>query len=179
MNSSHPNSGQGVFVVEDRVRPEWIDLNGHMNVAYYVLAFDQGVDALWTRVGITGDYIRSRMLSTFAVESHITYRAELKEAEPYRITTQILAVDAKRVHQLQWMYHAEEGYLAATAEWMNLHVDLKTRRVCPWPDDVRSAFIDIAETQKHAAVPEVVGKTMRIQRPLYELPGYGNQRNFS
>ncbi len=33
---------------QGRVRPEWLDYNGHMNVAYYVLAFD-----LWVMLGVT------------------------------------------------------------------------------------------------------------------------------
>ena len=37
---------QGVEVIRGKVLPEWIDINNHMNVAYYVLAFDQGVDLL-------------------------------------------------------------------------------------------------------------------------------------
>ena len=84
-----------ITVAEGDVKPEWIDINGHMNVAYYILAFDIGVDALWARVGITDDYIRQRKLSTFAVESHITYQGELSLGDRYRVSTQILAVDEK------------------------------------------------------------------------------------
>ena len=37
---------QGLTVTRGSVIPEWIDINGHMNVAYYVLAFDKAVDDL-------------------------------------------------------------------------------------------------------------------------------------
>ena len=161
-----------ILACEGRVRPEWIDINGHMNVAYYVLAFDLGVDALWARAGITEEYIATRNLSTFAVESHITYQAELKEGDPYRVTTQVLAVDDKRVHQFQSLYHGEDGYLAATAEWLNLHVDLGTRRVSPFPDEIRSAFIAVAKMQHGMPVPPEAGKRMVVTRPLYAAEGY-------
>jgi len=157
------------FTFEGLVKPEWIDINGHMNVAYYILAFDLCVDALWATAGITDEYVETTRCSTFAVESHVTYQAELKEAEPYRVDTQILAIDDKRVHQFQRMYHATEGFLAATAEWLNLHVNLETRRVCPWPPEILASFIDIAETQGKADMPAEVGKIIRVPKPLYSL----------
>ena len=157
----------GVEVTRGTVLPEWIDVNGHMNVAYYVLAFDLGVDALWAQFGITEEHIRTQDSSTFAVESHVLYRRELKEAEPYIITAQILAYDEKRIHQFQRMYHAGEGFLAATAEWMNLHVDLVTRRVAPWPTHVLEGIAAIAAAQDDWPYPADAGRAMRIGKPLY------------
>ena len=74
----------GAHVAEGVVLPEWIDVNGHMNVAYYVLAFDLGVDALWEDFGITTDYIERSSGSTFAVECHVTYQQELLRRESQR-----------------------------------------------------------------------------------------------
>ena len=119
----------GIEVFRGKVLPEWIDINNHMNVAYYVLAFDQAVDSLWEQLGITVDHINVTNSSTFAVESHITWQKELAVDEPYVITSQLLAYDAKRIHQFMRMYHAEKYFLAATAEWLNLHVDLSVRKV--------------------------------------------------
>ena len=105
---------QGIEVARGRVLPEWIDFNDHMNVAYYLLAFDQAVDALWADFGLTEEYIRSQKSSTIAVESHVTWQREIMEGEPYVSTAQILAFDEKRIQQFQRMYHAEKGFLAAT-----------------------------------------------------------------
>ena len=74
--------------------------------------------------------------STFAVECHVTWQRELQADAPFVITSEVLAYDSKRIHQFMRMYHDEAGYLAATAEWMNLHVNLETRRVAPWPEAV-------------------------------------------
>jgi acyl-CoA thioester hydrolase len=169
-----PDSG-GFAIHEGVVLPEWIDINGHMNVAYYVLAFDQAVDALFARIGISDAYIRTAGGTTFAVESHVTWRQELTENQPYRIESQILAYDEKRVHQFQRMYHAEENFLAATAEWLNLHVDLATRRVAPWPDSVLGALEEFTAVQGRGELPEEAGKRMRIATPLYSLE-QGKQR---
>jgi acyl-CoA thioester hydrolase len=171
MNDEHP-AEQGIRVAEGSVKPEWIDSNGHMNVAYYILAFDRGVDLLWSRAGITDDYIEKRRLSTFAVEAHITYQQELCEGDSYRVTAQILALDNKRLHQFQRLYNAATGALAATAEWLNLHIDLDTRRVCPWPDDILAAFTAIAKEQGGAHVPPETGNQIKVKSPTYALTDY-------
>ncbi len=158
---------EGIAIASGRVLPEWIDINGHMNVAYYVLAFDLGVDTLWARLGITDEYIETTQCSTFAVECHVTYQAELKEAEPYIVTSQILAYDEKRIHQFQRMYHAEEKFLAATAEWMNLHIDLTNRRVKPWPESVLSALQKFADRQGVLPMPKEAGTKMKVRKPIF------------
>lgn len=156
----------GVTVSEGVVLPEWIDINGHMNVAYYVLAFDRAVDDLWARLGITDDYIRTARGSTFAVEHHVTWQRELKEGEPYVITSQIIAYDAKRIHQFQRMYHRDEQFLAATGEWMNLHVSLDTRRVSPWPDYTLAQLAAVTAEQGDLPPPPELGQRMHVRNPI-------------
>lgn len=157
----------GISIATGRVLPEWIDLNGHMNVAYYVLAFDLGVDDMWNELGITRKYIEKKQCSTFAVECHITYQKELQENDPFNVTSQILAYDEKRIHQFQRMYHAEQNYLAATAEWINLHVNLETRRVTPFPAPILAALCRFAERQGALPKPVEAGKVMRIENPIF------------
>jgi acyl-CoA thioester hydrolase len=158
---------KGVEVVRGTVLPEWIDVNDHMNVAYYVLAFDQAVDSLWETFGITEDRINVSSSSTFAVECHITWQRELSINEPYVITSQLLAYDEKRIHQFMRMYHAEKHFLAATAEWLNLHVDLDVRKVSPWPDAIRDQIAAFARQQKNWGWPAEAGKKMSVPKPVY------------
>lgn len=160
----------GVEVSRGRVLPEWIDVNDHMNVAYYVLAFDRGVDSLWDRFGITDEHIREMNSSTFAVEAHIMYRRELKLDDPFIVTAQVLAFDNKRIHQFQRLYQAEENYLAATAEWMTLHVDLTTRRVTPWPENILDDIRKVAATQGDWPWPRDAGRQMKVQKPIFSVP---------
>ena len=163
-------SQPGIEVSRGVVLPEWIDINQHMNVAYYVLALDRGVDDLWADLGITDEYIRSGQGSTFAVECHVTWQRELKVGAAYQVRSQILAFDEKRIHQFQWLY-AEEGFLAATAEWMNLHVDLETRRVSPWPSHILENIRRFAGRQDGFSMPAEAGQKMRVPRPLYSMYG--------
>ena len=164
-----PEQLLGIEVATGTVLPEWIDQNGHMNVAYYVLAFDLAIDALWERIGVTEAYIRDTRGSTFAVESHVTYQRELKQAEPYIVTMQLLAYDSKRIHHFQRMYHAEKRELSATAEWMTLHVDLRRRRVSTWAPQILQELENIAAAQTPSEFPAEVGKRMHIDEPIYTL----------
>ncbi|NNF40061.1 MAG: thioesterase family protein [Woeseiaceae bacterium] len=163
----------GAEVLRGKVLPEWIDINEHMNVAYYVLAFDQGVDTLWNRFGLTDAHIRGNNSSTFAVESHITWQREIAEADPYIITSQVLAYDEKSIHQFMRMYHAVDGHLVATAEWMNLHVDMAVRRVAPWPDAILQRIRQYAAEQGEHRWPAEAGKRMQIKKPLFTTQAKG------
>ncbi len=157
----------GISIATGDVLPEWIDCNGHMNVAYYVFVFDHGVDALWDQLGITSEYIETTKCSTFAVECHVTYQMELKQDDPFLVTSQILAYDKKCIHQFQRMYHAEEKYLAATAEWLNLHIDLTNRRVKPWPESILSALQEFADRQGVLPMPKEAGTKMKVRKPIF------------
>lgn len=152
----------GIEVARGHVLPEWIDVNDHMNVAFYLLAFDQAVDALWERLGLTEDYVKTHSSSTIAVESHVTWQREIREGDAYIVTTQILAYDEKRIHQFQRMYHADKGYLSATCEWMNLHFDPGVRRVAPWPEEIRARIAAFADNQDEHDWPAEAGRTMRV-----------------
>ena len=160
---------QGVEVMRGQVLPEWIDVNDHMNVAYYLLAFDQAVDVLWSQFGLNEEYVRAHSSSTIAVESHVTWQREIVEGAKYVVTSQILAFDDKRIHQFQRMYHAEDGFLAATCEWMNLHFDTSIRRVAPWPDEIRACIAEFADNQGVHPWPAEAGQRMHIKQPIFSV----------
>ncbi len=148
-----------------RVRPEWIDYNGHLNLAYYIVAFDQGVDKLFEIIGIGLDYRKNDELGTFAAETHTLYEREVKENDPLRIVCHILAVDDKRMHMFLEMFHAEEGYRAAAQEILYLHVDLKIRRVSPWPAPIRARIASLAAHCATIPVPAGVGRKITLPPP--------------
>ena len=160
------NAIAGFEVVRGTVMPNWIDVNGHMNVANYLQAFDDAVVKLREEFGLTEDYVRDGR-STFAVECHMTYQRELKLGDPYMITAQVLAYSQTGLHQFNRMYHAEEQFLAATAESMTLHVDLESRKVVPWPDDIRAALDELARRQRDWPYPAEAGRQITMRNPLF------------
>ena len=147
-----------------RVKPEWIDANGHMNVGYYVVAFDQASDTLCEQLGVSWDYTRRELGMIFVLEAHVTYDRELLPDAPFRVTTQLLDHDAKRVHVFHEMYHAEEGFLAATNELMILHVDFNTRRAAPWPQETRERLAAMADAHKKLPRPAKAGRVIGLKR---------------
>ncbi|TQF84509.1 thioesterase [Elioraea sp. Yellowstone] len=122
-----------------RVRPEWVDHYGHMNLAYYLVAFDLATDRLWPALNL-GAPFRARGLGTFAAESWQAYLREVVRDAPLAAASAVLAFDAKRLLIRHRLHHAEEGWLAAENEVLYLCVDLATRRVVSWPEDVLARF---------------------------------------
>ena len=147
-----------------RVLPEWVDINGHMNVAFYVLAFDRGVDTFMSRIGITPTYIQRHRASVFTLEIHVNYFRELCLGDPIRIDCQLLDFDSKRVHYFLRMFNAEKHYIAATSEQIIIHVDLKTRRSCPFPEDVRLLTGQLMDEHQRLPWPEECGHTIGIEK---------------
>ncbi len=146
------------------VRPEWLDANGHMNVAYYVLAFDHACDDFLRTIGMTDAYRARCGGTTFAAEMHVTYQREVVDGDPLRFTSQLLGFDEKRIHFILHMYHAERGYLAATSEWMSLYVDLASRRVTAMPEEISSRLAEIYAIHKQLPRPPEAGRTMGLVR---------------
>ncbi len=137
------------------VRPEWIDHNGHMNLAYYTVLFDYATDLLFDELGLGLGYRRDTQLGTFVAETHNLYERELLVGAKVRVATQILGADGKRLHLGHEMFALDggpnAGQRAATQELMFLHVDLVARRVTPFPDDLRRRVA--AWAAAHAALP--------------------------
>lgn len=146
------------------VRAEWVDYNGHMNVAYYMLVFDHATDAFLERLGI-GTALRQRTgSSVFAAEAHIIYEHEVVLDERVYVTCQILDHDAKRLHLFLRMHRAVDDLPVAAMETMILHVDLTDRRVGPFPEAVR--LRTAAEAEKHLLLdkPAGVSRIIGIRR---------------
>ena len=152
--------------LRETVRAEWTDYNGHMILAYFVLIFDLATDRFYADFGLGEDYCRRTGHSTFAVESHTNYLAEVLEAASVRCTTQLLGFDEKRMHYFHRMYREDDGALAATMELMAVHVDLGQRKVAPMPDDVQGRLGEIFLAHAPLDRPSQVGRVMHLGNPV-------------
>lgn len=149
---------------EESVRPEWIDYNGHMNVAYYVLAFDHATDRLFDSLDLGVDYVKRENKSVFQVECHVNYLQEVTEGDPLRFAIQLLDYDSKRVHFFASMYHRDEGFLSATAEWLGVHVDLARRRSAEMPEHSLKRLEDLRAAHAGLPRPAQAGHVIGIRR---------------
>ena len=161
---SLPNIASPLSLHAETVQSDWIDYNGHMNLAYYMLAFDHATDAFLDYVGLGESYLKAANASTFTLEAHITYDREMMAGAPMRFETQLLAHDAKRLHYMHFMYHGEEGWLSSTNELISLHVDMNERRSAPMPENVRNLLDQIAAAHDKLPRPEQAGRVISLER---------------
>ena len=147
----------------ETILPGWIDYNGHMNVAYYVLVFDHATDAFLDYIGLTDSHRTQHQSSTFAAELHVNYLREVREGDEVEVTTQLLGYDEKRFHYFHQMYHKGEGWLSASNEVMSLHMDMAVRRVAPMPANIIEKLTEISNAHDKLPLPENVGRKMAIK----------------
>ena len=145
------------------VEPAWIDFNGHMNMAYYNVLFDRGLDEFYNLAGLGQHYLQECEHSFFTAEVHVRYLRELHEGAPVRVTFQLLDFDSKRMHFFQQLFHATEGWVSATSENLSLHVDMSAKKAAPFPPDVAKRLGDVRKSHARLPRPEVVGR--RIAMP--------------
>ena len=147
----------------DRVRPEWIDENQHLNMGFYVVVFDYATDAWLDHIGLDHAHKRSEQVTTFTLEAHVNYLHEVGEGDPLRFTTQLLGFDEKRIHYIHQMFHEAEGFLAATNELMSLHVSETTRRAAPMAAPVQVRLGQLLETHAALAPPPQAGRSIGLK----------------
>ena len=146
-----------------QIEPQWIDYNGHLNVAYYNVLFDRAVDELYELVGLGPAYLERTRHSTMVVEAHVRYVRELKLDEPVRVSVQLLDYDAKRIHLFEELRHATEDWLSATSETMTLGVDMIAKKVAPFEDSVLQGLARMKAA--HAALPRPDAAGRRVAMP--------------
>lgn len=148
----------------ERVIEDWIDYNGHLNMAYYNVIFDHGVDHFYDLLNVGAAYASSGVGSCFTLEVHLHYVQELKLGDEVEVRLQLLDFDHKRLHYYQEMYHCTDGYLAATSEQIALHVDMTSRRSAPFPADVTNKLADVLAAHQGLPRSERIGHSIGIRR---------------
>jgi len=124
-----------IYLKSGRVKSEWTDYNGHMNLAYYIHLFDGAWEVLLEKFNIGEESAINQKRTTFAVESHTTYDMEVKVADEVDVNLLFLDFDNKRMIYKLEMIHKEKKYLAATTEVCSLYVDLNSRKVTEFEHD--------------------------------------------
>lgn len=146
------------------IPPEWTDQNGHMNVAYYVLAFDRATDRLYDRLGIGWSYLERERRSMFTLAMNVDYVGEVFAGDSVLIVSRLIDCDHKRIHYFHEMRHESKSHLAATNELLAIHVDMATRKSAPFPSDVRARLADMQAARATWLPPPQLGRTLRIRR---------------
>ncbi|MEU1116611.1 MULTISPECIES: thioesterase family protein [unclassified Streptomyces] len=135
------------------VRPEWIDYNGHMSEAFYVLVFGYATDAMMIETGLHAGYRESTGCSLYTVEAHVRYLSDVAEGAHLAVRTRMLGADAKKARFAHEMYVVEDegaepapdAAPVATTELLALHVDQNAGRTSPFPDGIRDRLAALTE----------------------------------
>ncbi len=146
-----------------QIEPQWIDSNGHLNMAYYNVMMDRAIDEMWLHLGIGPTYLKARHGSTFTAEAHVRYLREVHLGDPVQISVYLLGSDEKRLHTFEELRHATEGWISATSENMTLHMDMKERKVAAFPPDIRARIRTVVDS--HGAVPPPEGIGRKVAMP--------------
>ena len=145
-----------------QIEPQWIDQNGHLNMAYYNVMFDRAIDQLWLELGLGPDYLTEHHGSTFTGECHVRYLREIHLGDPIQVWVWLLAADDKRLHTFEELRHATEGWVSATSENITLHVDMSKRKVAPFPPDIRARIEAVAKAHSAVPRPEGIGRSIAM-----------------
>jgi acyl-CoA thioester hydrolase len=151
-----------IIEYESVVRPEWIDSNGHMNLAYYVVVFDLGTDALYAALDIGDAYREATGNSCFTAETHTLYEREVHLGDRLLVRSWLLGADAKRLHYFHELFHADSGERSAVQELMALHIDMGVRRVTPYPADRYAALQQAVKDYAPVTLPKGAGRRIAL-----------------
>jgi len=111
------------------IKKEWTDYNSHMNMAYYILVFDQTWEIILNKFHMGEESAKTTNMSTMVVETHTTYNNEVKEGDEVEINLTFLDHDKKRLHYKMEMIEKSSKKLSSTLEMLSLYIDLDKRKV--------------------------------------------------
>jgi acyl-CoA thioester hydrolase len=146
------------------IEKDWIDYNGHLNMAYYNVLFDRCSDDAFEAMGLGPGYAKERRLTIYSAEVHVCYVREIHLDHPVTVSLQLLDHDDKRLRFYQEIRHAAENWLAATSEQLALHVDMAGPKVAPFPPDILTKVEAMRAAHAALPTPERAGRSIGIRR---------------
>ena len=164
------NKGEVTFKTPFRTKNqtvlgEWIDYNGHMNVAYYTLAFDKALDFFFEDVlNIGPSFVEKNKEGPFALKASYNYFSELLESESFFVDISILDFDSKRVHVFGEMRKDTSLELSAVFETVLMNMDLSARKVKQYPDRVLEQFKFFKSSLDQDKIPLALGKKIALKK---------------
>ena len=137
------------------VREEWIDYNGHLSEAYYVLVFGFATDAAMEALGLGEDYREATGCSLYTVEAHVRYVQEVNRDAQLEVRTLVAGSAQKKLHLAHEM--RVDGEVVATEEILGIHVDQTSGRATVLPEATRASA-----AERTVEEPAWVGRAIRV-----------------
>ena len=147
------------------IREEWVDYNGHLRDAFYLLIFSYATDALMDRLGLDSQNREASGHSLFTLEVHLNYLHEVKLGAHVEVRTQLIGYDKKRLHVYHSLHLVGDERALAGNEQMLLHVDLAGPRSAPFGEHSLALLQAIEDQQRDLPRPEHVGRVIALPVP--------------
>ena len=144
------------------VPESWADSNGHMNIRWYIVAFDDAGDDLHARIGLTPDFHRQHHTGTMDLEHHTHFVNEIMPGESVAVYARLVARSPKRIHYLMFLVNETKGKLAAIFECMNAFADLTIRKTAPFPPEILAKIDAWLEQDANLDWPPPVSGSMQV-----------------
>jgi acyl-CoA thioester hydrolase len=147
-----------------RIQPDWIDYNGHLRDAYYVVALSAAIDDVMDRLGLDAAYRERTHCTLYTLELHIHYLHEIKISDELKISTSVLDCDRKRIHVACDFHSPRIAEPAAVADLMLLHVRQGEKPAsASFPPDV-SERLDALKLAPAAAARGLGSRKIELRR---------------
>lgn len=144
------NLQQLPVLVRRTIPPTYRDINGHMNVQFYMELYDAAGWTLFEHWGVGQPYVAAGEFGMVALEQHIRYAAEVLVGESAVLYGRLLGYDARFVHFMLYLVNESAYKLASSLEEVAGHIDLQQRRLAPFAPTVLSRLE--AELAAHTAL---------------------------
>jgi len=144
------------------VQEDWVDYNGHLRDAFYLLIFSYATDALMERIGLDADSRGQSGNSLFTLEAHINYLHEVKLGTEVWVQTQIIGFDRKRLHVYHSLHRAGFDEALAASEQMLLHVDLAGPKSAPFTEHSQALLKDVEQLQQDLPTPTWLSSVIKL-----------------
>ena len=166
MKNHSSNENKSPFVTDIKcVLPEWIDYNGHMNVVFYTLAFDSSLDFFLEEIlGIGKTHAIKKKQGPFVLQAHYHYLNEMSLNEEFNVRLLVVDCDQKRMHLCLDIFSKKQKQVIAVAEKVLINVNLKLRKVEPYPVWAYERLIKIKKTHEKTSFPNVLGKKISLKK---------------
>ena len=151
-----------ISLYQTQVRAEWVDYNGHLRDAFYLLIFSEAVDALMDKIGLDAAGRAASGHSLFTLEVHLNYLHEVKLGEQVEVRVQILGHDKKRLHLYLSLYRAGSDEAVAVSEQMLLHVEMAGPRSAAFAPGTLARIEGLVVAQGELPKPQYAGRAIAL-----------------
>ena len=153
-----------IYLKSQKIIKEWVDYNNHLNMAYYVLIFDQACEVLLEKFKMGAVSAENERRSTMVVETNTRYIGEVKEGDEVDIMLTFFDHDKKRLHLSLDMIEKQTNKISASIEWLSLYVNLETRKVTEFENEKIIIMNDFIKQNKSNLGNEYLKFSSKLKR---------------